>query len=152
MVDADHAIAPDVGDGLALYPHLVVGIIGHQPAELAAQRAVAAPHPFRRPRQAQPHPAAMTASPDPAPVVIRPPDPPWRLLSSITAPIGDGLLSIPWTLTRGLRLRRLLFVSAPPRETYSLRSRSLVEESSAKTAGNDQRTLPAPSRSFRSRI
>src|SRR4249919_4146005 len=63
MVDADHAVAPHIGDGLALYPNVRIGIISHQPAGLGAQGAVAAPHPLRRMRHGDPDAAAVAGSP-----------------------------------------------------------------------------------------
>ena len=53
MEEGDHAVAVDVGAGLA--GHLdaaVVGIIGHQRAASAADAAIAARQPFGRPRHA----------------------------------------------------------------------------------------------------
>lgn len=61
VMDADHPIAPDIGDGLPLHVHLGVGIIGDQPRQLAAQRAVARAHPIGRARDRDRHRAAMAA-------------------------------------------------------------------------------------------
>lgn len=62
MVDADHAIAPDVGDGLAGHAHVVRRIISDALGGPATERAVAVRDPCRRSRHLDPHGAAMTAS------------------------------------------------------------------------------------------
>ena len=45
MVQPDHPVAPDIGAGFAADPDIAVGIIGDQPGQLGADRAIAAVHP-----------------------------------------------------------------------------------------------------------
>ena len=64
VVDADHPIAPDIGDRLAQDAHLVRWEIGDPPREPATEGAVAVRNPRGSARQLHPHVAAMTASVD----------------------------------------------------------------------------------------
>lgn len=62
MVDADHAIAPDIGDGFARYANIGRRVVGGAPGSSPTERATTVRHPSRQARKFDPHVAAVTAS------------------------------------------------------------------------------------------
>lgn len=62
MVDTDHVIAPDIGDGFTRYANIGRRVVSGAPGSSATQRAITVRHPSRQARQFDPHVAAVTAS------------------------------------------------------------------------------------------
>jgi hypothetical protein len=62
MVNTDHVIAPDIGDGFTGYVNIGRRVISGAPGSSPTERAITIRHPSRQARQLYPHVAAVTAS------------------------------------------------------------------------------------------